>query len=46
MNALITEEDIAPRAQFTGAWLDEEMLQAEFDAIIVAEWPAQPPTRI
>ncbi|MET3806844.1 hypothetical protein ABIB25_003864 [Nakamurella sp. UYEF19] len=31
---------------FLALWLDEDMLRAEFDAIIAAEWPTRVPTRM
>ena len=40
-----TDHHVAEQAQFTGLWLDEELLRDEFDAIIVASWPAEQPTR-
>jgi hypothetical protein len=45
LNIANTDQHIAEQAQFTGLWLDEELLRDEFDAIIAASWPAEQPTR-
>lgn len=36
----MTRDEIAETGVFLGLWLDEELVRAEFEAVIAAEWPA------
>jgi hypothetical protein len=41
----MTRDEIAETGVFLGLWLDEELVRAEFEAMIAAEWPAPEQSR-